>query len=72
MATVAFQTIWSRKGREKREGAAADKGDARPSRKPAYIDGCHALASDGPIVRDHHSRWYTGPAAPAGDPASDA
>jgi len=58
MATVAFQTIWSRKGREKRGDKAAD---GRPKRKPGYIDGCHALASDGPIVRDHHPAWYSGP-----------
>ncbi|MEX2650615.1 MAG: DUF2889 domain-containing protein [Alphaproteobacteria bacterium] len=57
MATVAFQTIWSRKAREKRGDGAGHI----PARKPGYIDGCHALASDGPIVRDHHPRWYTGP-----------
>lgn len=61
MATVAFQTLWSAKGREKRAKDAPDAtGDAPPPRKPAYIDGCHALASDGPIVRDHHPRWYSG------------
>ncbi len=57
MATVAFQTIWSRKAREKRGDGAGQA----PTRKPGYIDGCHALASNGPAVRDHHPRWYTGP-----------
>ncbi len=60
MATVAFQTMWSRKAREKR--TAAGKAEAaEPAGKPAYIDGCHVLASDGPVVREHHARWYTGP-----------
>ncbi|MBM3583427.1 MAG: DUF2889 domain-containing protein [Alphaproteobacteria bacterium] len=65
MATVAFQTIWSAKGREKRARSDGAKPPAagRPARKPGFIDGCHALASDGPIVRDHHARWYSGPTA---------
>jgi hypothetical protein len=60
LATVAFQTIWSRRARELR-GQGDHKSSSAAPRKPGFIDGCHALASDGPIVRDHHPRWYTGP-----------
>jgi DUF2889 family protein len=53
MATVAFQTLWSRKARE-----MMGKPDAPSGRKPGWLDGCHALAADGPIVKQHHPEWY--------------
>lgn len=53
VATVAHQTLWTR-----RAGAAADA--ARPKRKPGYIDQCHALRSDGEVVRQHFPEWFTG------------
>lgn len=66
VATVAFQTAWSKRGREK------SKRDEKPAsaspRKPAFIDGCHALASDGAIVRESFPQWYTGPADAAAAP----
>ncbi len=52
LATVAHQTIWSSRG-ERREGEA-------PRRRPGYIDSCHALSSDGEVVRQHFPDWYTG------------
>lgn len=52
LATVAFQTIWSsHNSASKRE---------LPERKPAYLDKCHALRSNGEVVREHYPRWYTG------------
>lgn len=57
MATVAFQAFH---GRARRAGGKA--GDAS-GRKPWVIDGCHAWASDGPVVKTEYPDWYTGPAA---------
>jgi hypothetical protein len=52
MATVAYQTIGST--REKTAGDGASK------TKPGYLDRCHALASDGAVVREEFPEWYTG------------
>lgn len=52
MATVAYQTIWSDRERKPRKSA--------PKRKPGYLDRCHALRSDGDVVRQHFAEWYTG------------
>lgn len=56
VATVAFQTAWSKRGRDQapRETAPAAE------RKPAHIDGCHALASTGPVVKRDFPKWYVG------------
>ena len=51
VATTAIQTIYPRRHRR----AAKDA-----ERRPAFLDTCHALASDGPVVRDHWPEWYTG------------
>ena len=32
-----------------------------PSIKPFSLDGCHALMTDGPQVREFHPRWYRAP-----------
>jgi hypothetical protein len=34
------------------------RGTAENARQPFQIDRCHALRSDGDIVRLHHPRWY--------------
>lgn len=51
LATVAFQTIWPLRAR----GASEDA-----ERRPALIDSCHALASDGEVVRRFWPRFYKG------------
>lgn len=33
---------------------------ANPDVKPFSMDGCHALMTDGPVVREFHPRWYSG------------
>jgi hypothetical protein len=48
MATAAIQTI----------GPLRAKTDS--DRRPGHLDTCHALASDGPVVREHYPRHYTG------------
>lgn len=62
MATVAFQTLYGWQGRRKRE-AGLDKegppsGEATAGRKPGFIDSCHALASDGDVVRTQYPQFY--------------
>ena len=51
LATVAMQTILP-----VRDGGRTPD----PERPPGHLDTCHALRRDGPVVREHHPRWYTG------------
>lgn len=53
LAVVALQTIMPLRSRDE----AVTEGQQR---KPAHLDGCHALATDGPIVREIAPRWYRG------------
>ncbi|MBA4175837.1 MAG: hypothetical protein C0505_04655 [Leptothrix sp. (in: Bacteria)] len=39
------------------------RGTADGATQPFQIDRCHALRSDGPVVREHHPRWYRPAAA---------
>jgi hypothetical protein len=56
LATVAFQTVAPlRAERHLDETRAGDE-----AQKPAHLDTCHALASDGEVVREHYPRFYTG------------
>ena len=41
MATVAFQTMWGQLERDKKREAEADS-----ARRPAFLDTCHAFATD--------------------------
>jgi hypothetical protein len=66
MATVAFQTLYGWQERRKREtGQSSSEGppspEAAPGRKPGFIDSCHALASDGEVVRTHFPQFYEAP-----------
>lgn len=40
------------------------RGAADGASQPFQIDRCHALRSDGPVVREHHPRWYRPAPAP--------
>jgi hypothetical protein len=53
LAVVAVQTIMPLRSRDEAvtEGART---------KPPHLDGCHALATDGPIVKEIAPRWYRG------------
>ena len=55
MATAAFQALY---GRRRAQG----KEDAKARRRPWVIDGCHAWAADGPVVKAEFPEWYRGPA----------
>jgi hypothetical protein len=63
MATVAFQTLYGYQERRKREtGQSRREGppspETAPGRRPGFIDSCHALASDGEVVRTHYPQFY--------------
>ena len=53
VAATAVQTLFA----SRRDGKAARAQNGRPR----FLDTCHALASDGPVVRDHWPKFYTGP-----------
>lgn len=53
LAVVALQTIMPLRRRDEAVTEGARK-------KPPHLDGCHALATDGPIVREIAPRWYRG------------
>lgn len=52
LAVVAFQTIGP---------LLKDDPDFVPRGKPRHLDSCHALRSDGPVVREHYPQWYRSP-----------
>jgi hypothetical protein len=54
LPTAAMQSMAKRR----RENGAAE-----PERRPFQLGGCHAQRLDGPVVREHYPRWYTGPLA---------
>lgn len=54
VATTALQTVMA--ARARRQSATPD------GRRPPIIDTCHALASDGAVVRREWPDFYTGPA----------
>jgi len=55
MATVAYQTMW------KHVSAEMSATGSGSSRRPGFIDSCHAFASDGEVVRRSWPDFYTGP-----------
>jgi hypothetical protein len=61
IATTAFQTIFPRRDRERRLRA---DGAAPPRKRPHILDTCHALRSDGEVVKDVWPEFYTGAPGP--------
>ena len=55
MATVAYQTMWGQLAREKKREPESDG-----TRRPGFLDTCHALAADGEVVKKHWPAFYTG------------
>ncbi|HJT14225.1 MAG TPA: hypothetical protein VJ790_16515, partial [Dongiaceae bacterium] len=63
MATVAFQTLYGYQERRRREtGLSKSEGppdrETTAGRRPGFIDSCHALASDGEVVRTQFPQFY--------------
>jgi hypothetical protein len=52
VATTAYQTVFAARERRERE-----RGERK---RPAQIDTCHALASDGEVVKRYWPAFYTG------------
>ena len=60
---TAYQTIFPLKNSEERARGG-------PQRRPGILDTCHALASDGEVVRTHWPEFYTGVSAGPLPPAA--
>jgi hypothetical protein len=59
LATVAFQTVYGEQQRQRREKAGPPGGTAEgKTKRPAFIDTCHALAADGEIVKENWPDFY--------------
>jgi hypothetical protein len=50
LAVVAIQTIYPRLSRDGKL--------PQSDRRPPHIDSCHALRSDGPVVKELYPKWY--------------
>ena len=55
IATTAFQTMTARRHLSESGARADDESD-----RPRFLDTCHALASDSPVIREHWPEFYTG------------
>lgn len=53
LATTAFQTLYKTRTDQANQTQSAVK--------PVILDTCHALASDGPVVKRQWPQFYTGP-----------
>jgi hypothetical protein len=60
IGTVAFQTMGPTLAR-KRQDEAGGVTTKKPAEKPARLNTCHALASDGEVVKKHWPEFFTGP-----------
>ncbi|MEZ5534129.1 MAG: DUF2889 domain-containing protein [Thiolinea sp.] len=56
MATTAFQTLVRAKYKDVTSGAGA--GQTGSSNPPKFINSCHALQIDGPVVKEHWPQFY--------------
>ncbi len=60
IGTVAYQTAYASRRRARLDhGLSVDEG--APTGKPRHLDSCHAMATDGPVVRDYWPEFYVGP-----------
>lgn len=60
VATVAYQTTYSAKAVKKSEKDAAAEPTDSAKRRPPHLHTCHALRTDGEVVKRHYPEWYTG------------
>lgn len=59
LGTVSYQTAYASR-RRAREDHGLPVETASASSRPRHINSCHAMASDGPVVRDHWPEFYSG------------
>ncbi len=55
MGTVAYQTLGPSRVTDAQDGA-----DGRVRKKPARLDTCHVMASDGELAKERWPEFYTG------------
>jgi hypothetical protein len=65
MATTAFQTLWKMREQPEAESANEPAQASGPRKRPPILDGCHALRSDGEVVKVRWPEFYTGEGSPA-------
>ena len=61
LATVAFQTIYGQQQRRRREQGSVppgEHGEKSGGKRPGFIDTCHALAADGPVVKESWPEFH--------------
>ncbi|MCW5731346.1 MAG: DUF2889 domain-containing protein [Alphaproteobacteria bacterium] len=61
LATVAFQTLIAGRDPDRNSPEAKLRRRQSAERRPYFIDGCHAWASDGPNIQREFPQFYTGP-----------
>lgn len=61
LATVAFQTLVAGRDPDRNTPEAKLGRRQQAVRRPYFIDGCHAWASDGPNIAREFPQFYTGP-----------
>ena len=54
MATVAMQTIWPLRKKNKKNL------EHKPHKRPTILDTCHVWASDSPVVKENIPKYYSG------------
>lgn len=59
MATVAYQTAYSNEAQTGKTGSTAVSD--KPGKRPRLLNSCHAYRADGPVVKEQHPAFYTGP-----------
>lgn len=67
MATVSFQTIFGSSKRRRDEMFGLETPEtptSDDSRASIIVNTCHALSTDGPVVKDNAPHLYTGPDKP--------
>jgi hypothetical protein len=62
LATTAFQSVFPYQEKRRRENPEIAKKEG-PRERPRILDTCHALASDGEVVKNHWPEFYEGPDA---------
>jgi hypothetical protein len=60
IGTVAFQTLYSARARALMESAGAEAVAEPPRRRPPMIDTCHAMRSNGEVVKQNWPEFHTG------------
>jgi hypothetical protein len=58
LPTVAVQSMANRRRQEREQ----ERSSGQRGTRPFQLDGCHALRTDGAVVREFYPEWYEAPA----------